>query len=258
MSGAMATPADHSPRALLYPVAFVAILALGLVFGFAAREARQEEPDGPDRAAGAWLAAERARFPGVTAALRVATGLGDVPWSLLACGAVAVALAALGRRGVLPRGLHEGTFWLVVLGTGWGLNALLKLAFRRERPPLDGRLVAVGEQSFSFPSGHAAFAGVFFGLLGLILYRYAGRGRWPGVALCALGAIAVAGSRVWLGVHYLSDVVGGLAVGLSWAVAAWAVRHRSPLRQRADLSTRPGSSAPSPSAGEAGEAGRSG
>jgi undecaprenyl-diphosphatase len=234
MSGASTAPADHSPRALLYPVAFAAILGLGVVFGLAAREAREAEPDGLDRAARTWVAAERARFPGVTAAMRVATRLGDAPWSLLACGAVALALGWLGHRGRLPRGLHEGTFWLVVLASGWGLNALLKLVFQRERPPLDGRLVTVGARSFSFPSGHAAFAGVFFGLLGLILFRYAGRWRWAGALACALGALAIAGSRVWLGVHYVSDVVGGLAVGFGWAVAAWAVRHRLPERRAAD------------------------
>lgn len=226
MTGETLRPAH---RVLRYPLAFAGVLALGLVFGLCAREAREAEPDGPDRAVRAWLDTERPAWPGVTDAFHIATSLGDLPWSLLACGGVAIALGWLGHRGILPRGRHEGTFWLLTLASGWTLNYLLKLVFQRERPPLDGRLVAVGETSFSFPSGHAAFAGLFFGLLGLVVYHYAGRARWAGVALCVLGALAVAASRVWLGVHYLTDVLGGLAVGTAWAIAAWRVRHRLPI-----------------------------
>lgn len=217
-------------RVLRYPLAFATVLVLGLVFGLCAREAREAEPDGIDQALRTWLDTERDSWPGVTAVFRRATQFGDIPWSLLACAGVAVVLGWLGHRGTLPRGLHEGTFWLITLGSGLGLNVLLKLLVQRERPPIDGRLVHVGETSFSFPSGHSAFAGLFFGLLGLILFRYAGRMRWSGVTLCLLGALAVASSRVWLGVHYLSDVLGGLAVGFGWAVVAWRIHHQLPTR----------------------------
>lgn len=232
LAGVVPRPALQAPR---YALAFAAVLLLGLVFGLCAREAREAVPDGFDESVRAWIDAEREAYPRLTFGFRLATRFGDLPWSLLACGAGALMLGWLGRRGTLPKGLHEGAFWLITLASGLGLNVLLKLLFQRERPPLDGRLVHVGETSFSFPSGHSAFAGLFFGLLGLIALRYAGRARWAGVALCVLAAMAIAFSRVWLGVHYLSDVLGGLAVGLGWAIVAWRIHHRMPT---ADQSKR--------------------
>jgi undecaprenyl-diphosphatase len=106
------------------------------------------------------------------------------------------------------------------------LNLALKLWFRRERPPELHRLIEEG--GFSFPSGHSAFAGVFFGMLALLIARGTPeRPAWfrvVGVLACLVLAVLVAASRVWVGVHYPSDVIGGLLVGAGWAVAAWLVR----------------------------------
>lgn len=102
--------------------------------------------------------------------------------------------------------------------------ALLKSAFGRPRPDV-GSAVALPESS-SFPSGHAATAAVLFGALALLACE---RAPTPGaarrrIAAGLLLALAVAASRVVLDVHYVSDVVAGLAVGVFWLGSLTAAR----------------------------------
>ena len=96
------------------------------------------------------------------------------------------------------------------------LSNLLKVAFDRPRPPVEHPeihpLVAV-PSSASMPSGHAAGAFAAAVAVGLVHPRL----RWPLIALAALIAL----SRVWLGVHYPSDVIAGAALGSAVAYAAW-------------------------------------
>jgi undecaprenyl-diphosphatase len=99
-----------------------------------------------------------------------------------------------------------------------GITALLKNAFDRPRPPLVDHavhpLVAV-PHSYSMPSGHAATAFAAAVAVGLVHPRT----RRPLLGLAALVAI----SRVWLGVHYLTDVLAGAALGTAVAFALWLV-----------------------------------
>jgi membrane-associated phospholipid phosphatase len=96
------------------------------------------------------------------------------------------------------------------------LNPLLKLLFQRPRP----ELAYVHLETYSFPSGHAAGSAAIYGLVLYLLARYA-RMRWQVVA--AVGyvvVVAIVGfSRLYLEVHYLSDVLAGTALGAAWASA---------------------------------------
>jgi undecaprenyl-diphosphatase len=98
------------------------------------------------------------------------------------------------------------------------LANVLKEAFDRPRPPVGHTeihpLVAVPD-SASMPSGHAAGAFAAVVAIGLVHPRL----RWPLLGLAALIAL----SRVWLGVHYLTDVIAGAALGAATAYAAWRV-----------------------------------
>jgi undecaprenyl-diphosphatase len=110
----------------------------------------------------------------------------------------------------------------VTVLTGWGLNALLKEGFRRHRPDIIPRLDGAGW--YSFPSGHAMLAPLVFGLGAFLLTRDSPpmvrrAGRTAAVLLC----LSIACSRVYLGVHYPSDVVGALLAGTGWAALGVAV-----------------------------------
>jgi undecaprenyl-diphosphatase len=116
-----------------------------------------------------------------------------------------------------------------VLG-GWGFNVLLKLLFDRPRPDLVPRLVEVA--SASFPSGHAMVAATTYLTLAALLMHVAPayRVRAFVLSLGGLLTIVIGTSRVYLGVHWPSDVLAGWAAGTVWAVlcsaAAIGLRRR--------------------------------
>lgn len=112
----------------------------------------------------------------------------------------------------------------VILGTSL-MGTILKVLLQRSRPETE-YASAMMYQSFSFPSGHAAAATVGFGFLAYAAYM-----NLPapfGAIVCALSALfglLVCISRVYLGAHYPSDVLGGIVLGLAGlAVIAWVVR----------------------------------
>jgi undecaprenyl-diphosphatase len=145
----------------------------------------------------------------VTSAKAV-TFWGNTP-VVIAVAAVLVGWQVARHRAVLA-------WWLVLtLLSGWLLNHAMKAVVDRARPPTDGLFLdALGS---SFPSGHAqvgGYAWVTFGLLGLLLVG--GHRRWAVAWGCWLLGVGIALSRVLLGVHWLTDVVAGYAVGAGWAL----------------------------------------
>lgn len=136
------------------------------------------------------------------------TRLGDAWFLLLLAGAVA---ALLWRRGRGPLALA----WLVALGGNALLIPLLKRIFERVRPIHDHGLVS--EMGFSFPSGHTAGATVAYGMLAYVAVRVL-PARWHVPVLMAAAALAftIGSSRVFLQVHFASDVLAGFAWGLAW------------------------------------------
>jgi undecaprenyl-diphosphatase len=99
---------------------------------------------------------------------------------------------------------------------GVGLNVFLKSAFRRGRPTFTDPLLVLA--TYSFPSGHAVAATCLYG----VLATFAVRRIRPWHCRVAVGGVAglviilVGFSRLYLGVHYLSDVLGGIAAGVAW------------------------------------------
>jgi undecaprenyl-diphosphatase len=126
---------------------------------------------------------------------------------------LAVAIFAFYRRGWRLSAV------LLVVSTGGSivLTTVLKGVFRRARP----ELFDSGYQAsfYSFPSGHATVAVGFYGMLTVILaYRLRGAARWA-VAACGLLVVLLIGfSRLYLGVHYPTDILAGYLSALLWLV----------------------------------------
>jgi membrane-associated phospholipid phosphatase len=145
-------------------------------------------------------------------------------------GAIMAALLALWFR---RRRAH---YWLIVTLVaapgGLILNDVLKHVFQRARPSFDDPLLTLA--TYSFPSGHTASATVFYGLLACYLVR---RFHGAGVRACVVAAagvmvLLVALSRMYLGAHYLSDVLAAMAEGGAWlaiCITAVSTLHRRRL-----------------------------
>jgi undecaprenyl-diphosphatase len=94
------------------------------------------------------------------------------------------------------------------------LSHLLKLAFHRVRPPVFFGLTPA--ENYSFPSGHAFVGAVFYGLLAGILSGLYSRRRMEAIAAALLVVLVVGFSRVYLGYHYPTDVLGGWTCAAGW------------------------------------------
>lgn len=107
---------------------------------------------------------------------------------------------------------------LVAVPLGAVVISALKAFFQRTRPP--GAVIEVG--GLSFPSGHAFISIVFFGFIIRLLLRSRLHPAWiaGGTVLSALLIVLIGMSRVYLGVHFLTDVLGGYAAGFLWLLLA--------------------------------------
>ena len=129
--------------------------------------------------------------------------------------ALAVGLVLAGRREWI---LLAG--WLAAFAGGGLLDVVLKLVIRRPRPP--GAAAFLQHFSWSFPSGHAMASLIGYGMLAYVLTLLWIHHRSAQIAVvlgAALLIIAIGFSRLYLGVHYFSDVVGGYAAGVLWLSA---------------------------------------
>jgi len=124
---------------------------------------------------------------------------------------------------------------MLTIPGGMLLNWMLKYAFHRSRPAWDDPILVIG--SFGFPSGHAMTATLLYGFLAAFGVRKVQAWRWRVLAVLAAGLLVVliGFSRLYLGVHYLSDVLAGVAAGSAWlALCLIAVgtlrRHRAIIR----------------------------
>lgn len=141
-----------------------------------------------------------------------------------------VTLVAIGSL-LAQRKRAEALFIAFAVGGGGLLNDLLKIGYARPRPDLVAHLVEVS--SASFPSGHAMNSAVTYLTLGVLLARAVPDRSlkifvlWVGVLL----TLIVGFSRVYLGVHWPTDVLAGWAVGSAWAGLCWIVAEQLRLRR---------------------------
>lgn len=155
------------------------------------------------------------------------TRLGDTT-TLSVLGVVVAAALLLRRRHWLALA------WLLAVCGNALLNTTLKAVFARTRPLHEGGLVQA--EGWSFPSGHSSGAVVVYGMLAYVLLRslppaLAWRASLPLVLLAAATAFSVGSSRIFLQVHFATDVLAGFASGTAWlavcvASIEWASHYR--------------------------------
>lgn len=149
--------------------------------------------------------------------------------------AVGIGLIVFRRRWeALQLVVASGLGGLVVLG--------LKATFARPRPAEQ----VISATGFSFPSGHAFASMVFYGTLLTIVWQITDRWAWRAVAAVALPLLilSIGASRLYLNVHYLTDVVAGFAAGFVWLTAVYfvvdGVEHRRKRREQAATNAEQG------------------
>ncbi|HEX5855997.1 MAG TPA: phosphatase PAP2 family protein [Thermoanaerobaculia bacterium] len=128
---------------------------------------------------------------------------------------VATVLAVLVTR----RRFRWASYLAITSLGGALLNQLLKFHFVRQRPDL--KEAVLGAMGYSFPSGHAMSGAIILGALAYLAARSIREWKHKSAALAALAtlALAIGISRVYLGVHWVSDVAAGFAAGLLWVTA---------------------------------------
>jgi len=145
-------------------------------------------------------------------------------------------ITALGSLGVLAivitvsvlfllSAKQRSSAWMVLVATGGGIlgTYVLKAVFARPRPPAMSPYTY--SYSFSFPSGHALMAAVTYLTLGALIARGFRNFVLKTYVMCVavLLTVLVGISRIYLGVHWPSDVLGGWSLGAAWALVCWAI-----------------------------------
>ena len=175
-----------------------------------------------DQQLSAWLAGNRT--PSLTTFFIVVTSLGST-----AAGVIVAVI--LGIYLLLRRQRYWFAATMLTIAGGALLNRSLKLAFQRARPAFDDPVTTFA--GYSFPSGHTMTATVVFGTLALFLFtrKKNFRARLVVMGLAILVILMVAFSRIYLGAHYLTDVLAAMAEGVAWislcfTLVSWLRRRR--------------------------------
>lgn len=159
--------------------------------------------------------------PALTHVMRALSFVGS--WIVL------VPVVAIGFFWLLVRGSRrEALIFAGVVGGASLLNVYLKLVFQRPRP---SPLWALAEEaSFSFPSGHSVAAFAFYSVIIYLIFRRlkSRRARVAVIATAVIFILAIGASRVYLGVHYPSDVLAGYLVGFIWLATVVLASRRLP------------------------------
>jgi len=137
------------------------------------------------------------------------TYLGEPVILLIVCLVIGTWLLTRGQR-------SQATILIIAAAGAIALNNLLKVLFGRARPMLWERVVDVGQ--YSFPSGHAMISMVIFGTIGYLLSSKFPLWRIGIISLTILLVTGIGLSRLYLGVHWPTDIVAGYAAGLVWLI----------------------------------------
>ena len=197
------------------------IAALLFVFGFIAQAVAARKPSGFDSYV--ILALRKSTKepipigpPWLQEAARDVTSLGSITVLLIATFAIS---------GYLFLARKPGVGWLMLIAVlgGLTLNNLLKFVFARPRPDVVSHAPRVF--TTSFPSGHATLSAITYLTIAALLAR-----SYPSaildlyfILLAALLTVLIGLSRIYLGVHFPTDILGGWCIGTAWATGCWVL-----------------------------------
>ncbi|MEO7741723.1 MAG: phosphatase PAP2 family protein [Usitatibacter sp.] len=216
-------PHSLSPRALT-AVGWIAFVVAGAIFFELAWNVASHAPlVALDARVATWL--HRHRSPTLTSLMFAVTHTHSTIGMTAASIVMAIVLARM-----------REWYWMFTLALamagGLLLNVAIKHAYERARPHFDDPLVTL--DTFSFPSGHTAGATLFYGVLGAFLVsRYFDRRARAAIVTAAILAVSlVAFSRMYLGAHYLSDVLAAASSSTVWLVLCLSSVHALVKRLR--------------------------
>ncbi|CAN5565572.1 phosphatase PAP2 family protein [soil metagenome] len=152
--------------------------------------------------------------PRLTSVVKSVTFLGSVPMLTIISFIVAIVLA-------LKRALFRLSAFALTMTGGSALNIALKHLFERQRPALEDPLVTLA--SYGFPSGHTMGTTLLFGSIAIILTSsaksFGTRAFW--FVLAAVWVLIIGATRIYLGAHYFTDVIGAISAGTAWLALCW-------------------------------------
>jgi undecaprenyl-diphosphatase len=155
------------------------------------------------------------RFPLLDTLMVGASELGDAAVTVPVIVVVCAWLVWQGR-------LRSALYWMAAVGFAQLFVVTLKFVIRRPRPAL----MYDGAQSFSFPSNHATLSIVTYGFLAFIVARAWGNVARLRIAVAtSLFILLISFSRLYLGVHWFSDVLAGISFGVAWITTAAVLHH---------------------------------
>ena len=196
------------------------VLVAGLIgaFGYVADEVLEGATSRFDTTVTSWFRASGNEVAGplwLQEAVRDFTSLGS--FTVLGFIVIASALFLL-----FARRLQEALFLISAVVIGTMLSNFLKVVFNRDRPNVEASTHVFTQ---SFPSGHATLSAIVYLTLGVLLAKSTPSTmlRVYFLGLATLLAVLVGVSRIYLGMHYPTDVVAGWCVGISWAIICWVV-----------------------------------
>lgn len=212
-------------------VSFVLVLACAIAAGELLSLAESSDGStGFDSSITTWVVAHRTSA--LTSLAHTLSTIGSQAVLIPVTGVVAAALLA--RRRYTPAGSLIAAWGGAIL-----LYSLTKYFVHRQRPPMDLWLTDVGRTT-SFPSGHATQSLATFLALSLVATIWLARLAWPARLLALALAAGVGWSRVYLGVHWTTDVFAGWLIGGAWvAIVVWLTA-RATARPRRREPAQPG------------------
>ena len=131
-------------------------------------------------------------------------------------GKLTIFVIVVGAILILFRKYQNAVIFLCGMPFVYAFYKFLKICFERPRPPVDMRLVEAS--NFSFPSGHSTMSMMFYGFLIYFAYKFIKNKILRNVIITflCLTILSIGFTRIWLGVHYPSDILGGFSLGLFW------------------------------------------